>query len=110
MHIETPEKIRRLNLMEEYVNMQTAYICRMTGKPENEVRTKIKQIMEQRYKPKRIKLLRSVSYGNVKFVEQDLWGFLKWTNDYMLTPSGSVYKPPYQAKSIISQMDILIKI
>lgn len=104
MHIETPEKIRRLNLMEEYVNMQTAYICRMTGKPENEVRTKIKQIMEQRYKPKRIKLLRSVSYGNVKFVEQDLWGFLKWTNDYMLTPSGSVYKPPYQAKSIISQM------
>lgn len=104
MELQTPDKITHPHLMDEYVQMQTEYICRQTGKPREEVEQKVMAIVKERYKARTLTMLRSPSYGNVLKVDQDLWTFLRFTSEYILTPSGSVYKPPYQTRSVISQM------
>ncbi len=104
MELPTPDKIEHRHLMDEYVSMQTDFICLKTGKPREEVEAKVRQIVEQRYTPRKVTMLKSPSYGNVVKVDQDLWTFLRFTANYILTPSGSVYKPPYQTRSVISQM------
>lgn len=104
MKLPTPEKIEHPHLMDEYVAMQVEHICRQTGRPRDEVEAKVKEIVQQRYKPRKLTMLKSPSYGNVVKVDQDLWSFLRFTADFILTPSGSVYKPPYQTRSVISQM------
>lgn len=104
MELPTPEKIEHAHMMDEYVNMQTEFICRQTGKSREEVLPIVQQIAQDRYKPRKVTFLKSPSYGNVVKTDQDLWSFLRFTANYILTPSGSVYKPPYQTRSVISQM------
>ena len=104
MKLQTPDKIEHPHLMEEYIAMQVEYICRQTGKPRAEVEARVREIIQQKYKPRKLTMLKSPSYGNVVKTDQDLWSFLRFTANFILTPSGSVYKPPYQTRSVISQM------
>lgn len=104
MNLPTPETIKHPHMMDEYVLMQANFIHRQTGMPIEEAIPKIQKIIQEKYTPKKLIMLQSPSYGNVKKIEQDLWKFIRFTADYILSPSGSVYKPPYQTRSVISQM------
>ena len=104
MKIPTPETIERPGLLESYVNMQVEHICKQTGLPEEVVRPKVLAISEQKYTPKKVKYFSYPSYGNRKVVDQDLMQFLEKVRNTIVAPAGSFYKPPYQVKSIVSQM------
>ena len=95
MKLPTPETIKHPHMMDEYVLMQANFIHRQTGMSIEEAIPKIRKIVQEKYTPKKLIMLQSPSYGNVKKIEQDLWKFIRFTADYILSPSGSVYKPPF---------------
>ncbi|MBR1987486.1 MAG: hypothetical protein IKA36_00450, partial [Clostridia bacterium] len=70
MELPTPEKIEHAHMMDEYVNMQTEFICRQTGKSREEVLPIVQQIAQDRYKPRKVTFLKSPSYGNVVKTDQ----------------------------------------
>ena len=104
MELPTPDKITHAHLMEEYVQMQVEYLSRRTNKSKEELTEIVRKIVETRYRSRSLTMLKYPSYGNVEKKDMDLWSFIRFTKDYILVPSGSVYKPPYQTRSIISQM------
>lgn len=105
MQIPTPDKIYRDSLFTQYIEMQVQYLKKMCPElTEDQIRTKVQAIVKERYKPKRCKILKDLAYGKDKFVEQDLWNLLKFSENTIVSPNGTFYKPPYQVQSIISKM------
>lgn len=104
MKIPTPTKVQRPELIESYIDMQVEYLHRVTGEPVETLRPKVENVVQHRYTPKQIYVVKSPSYGNTKEVKQDLLGYIREINNKLITPSGSIYKPPYETPSIISTM------
>ena len=104
MQLTVPKTIQRDNLFAEYVYMQATYLSRVLNVPVETLIPKIKEIVQQNYKQKRVEVLKSTSYGNVKQVNQDLWSLIKSADTSIITPSGSAYKPTYKCQSIMSKM------
>lgn len=104
MDLTVPQTIQRDGLFVEYVNMQAEYLSRVLHVSKESLIPRVQQIVRERYKPKRIELLVSPSYGNVKRSNQDLWATIKSTEKLIITPSGSTYKPTYRCQSIMSKM------
>lgn len=104
MNLIVPKTIKRDGLFNEYVNMQAEHASRMLGISKDKLVPVIQQIVREKYKPRRVELLVSPSYGNVKQVNQDFWSVIKSTETAIITPSGSTYKPTYRCQSIMSKM------
>ena len=104
MNLIVPKTIKRDGLFNEYVNMQAEHASRILGISKDKLVPVIQQIVREKYKPRRVELLVSPSYGNVKQVNQDFWSVIKSTETAIITPSGSTYKPTYRCQSIMSKM------
>lgn len=104
MDLNVPKTIKRESLFTEYVNMQSEYLSRVLKIDKSVLIPRIQQIVRDSYRPKRIELLKSPSYGNVQQSNQDFWTTLRNAAGSIITPSGSAYKPTYKCQSIMSKM------
>ena len=104
MELTVPDRIHHGNIFVEYVNMQATYLSRILNVPAESLIPKIQAIVKERYQPKRVEILKTTSYGNVKQINQDLWTTINRSEGSIITPSGSAYKPTYKCHSIMSKM------
>lgn len=97
-------QIMRKPMFDEYVEMITEYIHRVTGDPYESIRPWVQELCRAKYRPKKLKHVKTVRPGSTKLVEEDLAGYIDRFRDKIITPSGSIYYPSGQKMSFISQM------
>jgi len=97
-------QIYRKNIFEEYTEMVTEFIRRMTGDDPEKIRKWVQELCRFKYAPKKMRHIKTIKVGTTKLVEDDLYAFIERFRDKIITPSGSVYYSSGQKMSFISQM------
>lgn len=104
MHIVQPSIIQRDDLIESYVCLQSRFIALSTGTDLVSAEAKVRDIVKDRYTPKTVHDVRTLSPGNREEYTGDLLAYLRGLNNKIITPAGSSYITPDKGKSIIVQM------
>ena len=102
----TVEQINRIPLCQAYLDNMTEYLVNIKRVPEEVAKVFVKDIISSKTKSPNIKIQDTARKGFHEVRVTKLDQFVRIIADKILTPSGSVYHPTYQKRSIIA---VLIK-